>query len=134
GSSTTGPGPARPGVRMAPPTRRAPPPAWNPAANPVAISTTAATAAITPPTPAKGIASRIAHASAGHVHAHQGVRAVAMPSVVPWRAALGKAWPHVVASLPGLNRANRIGKNLRGLSLLRIAAIRVDPNSKTRRP
>src|SRR5262249_1586374 len=132
GSSTTGPGPARPGVRMAPPTRRAPPPAWNPAANTVAISTTAAAAAITPPAPAKGIASRIAHASAGHVHAHQGVRVVAMPSVVPWRAGLGKAWPR--GSRRRLYNANRIGKNRRGLGLLRIAAIRVDPNSKTRRP
>src|SRR5262245_13796949 len=52
--------------------------AWYTAANTVAIRTTPATAATTPPEPTNSVAARTTHANAGQAHGHQGVRAVAI--------------------------------------------------------
>src|SRR5262245_50761914 len=76
------------------------------AANTVTIRTAPAAAATRPPAPTKNVATRIAQANKGHAHAHQGVRAAAMPLVTlcssgkvtrPVRVGRGEQLPHVVA-------------------------------------
>ena len=57
--------------------------AWYTAANTVAIRSPPAAAAIRPPAPTKGVINSVTHANTGHAHAHQGIRANAMPIVAP---------------------------------------------------
>src|SRR5262245_36214615 len=70
---------ARTSVPKGSPMRWATTSAWYTAANTVAIRTAPATAATTPPTSMKGDTNSTTQANTGHVHAHQGVRAAAMP-------------------------------------------------------
>src|SRR5262249_53502151 len=74
---------ARISVPNGSPVRWATTSAWYTAAKTVAIRTAPAAAAMKPAGPAKGVLNRITQANKGHVHAHQGVRVVAMPVVRP---------------------------------------------------
>jgi hypothetical protein len=74
---------ARTSVPNGSPVRCATTSAWYTAAKTVAIRTVPAAVAMRALSPAKGVINRIVQANAGHVHAHQGVRAAAMPIVAP---------------------------------------------------
>jgi hypothetical protein len=72
---------ARTSVPNGSPVRCATTSAWYTAAKTARIRATPAAAAMKPAGLANGVTDRITHANTGHVHAHQGVRAIVMPIV-----------------------------------------------------
>ena len=70
---------AKTSVPYGSPVRCATTSAWYTAANTVAISSPPDAAALSLPTPTKGVINRSTHANTGHTHAHQGIRANVMP-------------------------------------------------------
>ena len=72
---------ARTSVPNGSPVRCATTSAWYTAAKTARIRATTAAAAMKPAGLAKGVTDRITHANTGHVHTHQGVRAIVMPIV-----------------------------------------------------